>query len=129
MSAVTPPGCSPARLLVVDDEPAVREILSAMLGLCGYAVHSTGIGSDALRLLREASFDLVLLDVNMPAVSGWRVLDSLQELPDAPPVLMISDERYEAEAARRGAGFLAKPYRRSAVEAAVEAALARRSGG
>ena len=112
-----------ARLLVVDDEPAVREILAAMLTLGGFHVTSVGMGSEAIRLLGERSFDLVLLDVNMPGASGWQILDHMRTIAPVPAVLMISDERYEAEALRRGVGFLAKPYRRSAVEETVREML------
>ncbi|MCK9494534.1 MAG: response regulator [Dehalococcoidia bacterium] len=113
-----------ARLLVVDDQPAVREILAAMLTLGGYEVTAVGMGSQAIQLLGERPFDLVLVDVNMPGANGWQVLDRAQALSPAPPVLMISDERYEAEALRRGAGFLGKPYRRSVVEESVRQMLA-----
>lgn len=111
------------QLLVVDDEPAVREILSAMLSASGYEVTTVGIGSEAIRLLERRSFDLVLLDVHLPGLNGWDVLDRTRALPAPPPVLMISDERYEAEALRRGASFLAKPYRRAAVDDSVRRAL------
>ena len=109
------------RLLVVDDQPAVREILAAMLELEGYEVTSAASGIEGLALVRARRFDLVLLDVNMPGASGWSVLDHLEEIPGAPPVLMIS---YEDEAYRRGAGFLSKPYRRAAVHEAVARMLA-----
>ena len=112
------------RLLVVDDQPAVREILAAMLELEGYEVTSAASGIEGLALVRARRFDLVLLDVNMPGASGWSVLDRLEEIPGAPPVLIISDERYEDEAYRRGAGFLSKPYRRAAVHEAVARMLA-----
>jgi DNA-binding response OmpR family regulator len=111
------------RLLVVDDEPTVREILVAILDLNGFDVTSVSMGSAAIRLLGERSFDLVLLDVNMPGTSGWQVLDQMRAIAPVPHVLMISDERYEEEAHLRGVGFLAKPYRRSAVEAVVRRML------
>lgn len=112
-----------ARLLVVDDEPTVREILAAILALSGFEVTAVGVGSAALRLLGERSFDLVLLDVNLPGASGWKVLEYMRNIAPVPNVLMISDERYEAEARRRGVGFLAKPYRRPDVERVVRQML------
>lgn len=111
-------------LLVVDDQPVVREILAAMLQVEGYDVTSAASGIEGLTLLRTRRFDLILLDVNMPGASGWSVLDQLDAIAGAPPVLIISDERYEDEARRRGVGFLPKPYRRAAVHEAVARILA-----
>jgi len=112
------------RVLVVDDEPAVREILEAMLEMQGHEVTIVGLVSEALTQLRRHPFDLVLLDVNIPGGSGWEVLDVIQASRPRPPVLMISDERYQDEALRRGAaGFLAKPYHRRAVDNAVSQIL------
>ncbi len=123
MSTVDPASPRP-RLLVVDDQPAVREVLAAMLELSGYDVTSAASSAEALALLRGQRFELLLLDVNMPGGSGWSLLDHLACGPGAPPVLMISDERYEGEAKRRGVGFLSKPYRRATVDEAVARMLA-----
>lgn len=112
------------RLLVVDDEPAVREILAAMLEASGYEVVATHFVSDALRLVREESFAVALLDVHLPGSSGWTLLEAVRESSPGTRVLMISDERHRSEAARRGAdGYLAKPYTRAAVESAVRRLL------
>lgn len=113
-----------ARILVVDDQVAVREVLGAMLDLAGYEVHEASNGREAMEALASAAYDLMLLDVNLPGQSGWSVLEQVHGAAPELPVLMISDERYEEEALRRGAvAFLAKPYRRSALEDAVCAAL------
>jgi DNA-binding NtrC family response regulator len=113
-----------ARILVVDDQLAVREVLGAMLELAGYEVRQASNGREAMEVLAAAEYDLMLLDVNLPGQSGWTVLEQARTAVPGLPVLMISDERYEDEALKRGAvAFLAKPYRRSALEDAVRDAL------
>jgi DNA-binding NtrC family response regulator len=113
-----------ARILVVDDQVAVREVLGAMLELAGYDVRQASNGREAMDALASAEYDLMLLDVNLPGQSGWSVLEQARSAAPGLPVLMISDERYEDEALQRGAvAFLAKPYRRSALEDAVRDAL------
>lgn len=115
-----------AHLLVVDDQPAVREILAAMLDLAGYTVRQASNGSEAVRAMGREAFDLVLLDVHLPGNSGWEILQQLRSISPAQRVVMISDERHEDEARARGAdGFLAKPYRRTALEDTVQEILAR----
>lgn len=113
-----------AHLLVVDDQPAVREILAAMLDQAGYTVRQASNGSEAMRAMGHESFDLVLLDVHLPGNSGWDILQQVRRVSPEQRVVMISDERHQEEAQERGAdGFLAKPYRRSVLEDTVQVVL------
>ena len=61
---------SVGRILVVDDEPQIRRVMRVTLGAAGYLVADARSGEEALEKLREERFDLVLLDVNLPSISG-----------------------------------------------------------
>ncbi len=104
------------RVLVVDDEPIVREVLSRYLARDGYAVDTAEDGQAALEAFEKEPPDLILLDVMMPRMDGWEVLQRMQERHGvgAIPVLMFSgkvDEQAEREATARGArGFIGKPF-------------------
>ena len=103
-------------VLIVDDDPRVREYVRVNLEMEGYAVREAGSAEEGLAVLEEVSPDLVLLDVMMPEVDGWEMLRRLQERHGvgAIPVVMFSgkvEEQAAAEATARGAqGFLGKPF-------------------
>src|SRR5262245_42598807 len=80
------------RVLVVDDEPAIRGSLSGVLQDEGYEVEAVGDGESCLTKLAERSFDVVLLDVWLPGMDGMEALTRIQEIPfpDRPMVIMIS---------------------------------------
>ncbi len=79
-------------VLVVDDDPAARDLLRRYLGRGGYRVETAANGEDALRLARELSPDAITLDVLMPQMDGWAVLSALKEDPalESIPVSMLS---------------------------------------
>jgi len=103
-------------VLIVDDDPRLREYGRVNLEMEGYSVREAESGEDGLRVLEEATPDLVLLDVMMPGVDGWEMLQRLQERHGvgAIPVIMFSgkvDDRVADEAKSRGAqGFIGKPF-------------------
>jgi len=79
------------RLLVVDDEPTVRELLAATLRFAGFTVTSAATGAEALDAAREHTPDLVLLDVMLPDMDGFAVIRRLRDLTrPAVPVLFLS---------------------------------------
>jgi signal transduction histidine kinase/HD-like signal output (HDOD) protein/CheY-like chemotaxis protein len=89
------------RILVVDDEQHIRDILSETLREAGYVVETAPNGEEGVLKLRSASFDLILLDIRMPIHSGLDVLKLLRRNGGAPPVMIItglasSDELDEA---------------------------------
>jgi excisionase family DNA binding protein len=109
----------PARgpmVLVVDDDPQVREVVRVNLELEGYAVREAANAEEGLAALEDDAPDLILLDVMMPQVDGWEMLRRVQERHGmgSIPVVMFSgkvDEGARAEAAERGAqGFVGKPF-------------------
>src|SRR5687768_10031298 len=99
-------------VLVVEDEPALAEVIEAILGESGFTVVHAVNGLDALRVLgRRATVDLVLLDLSLPGMSGFEVLEQIRAIPRHAglPVVLMSASRpppLPAEAT----GFLAKPF-------------------
>src|SRR6476661_3526279 len=102
-------------VLIVDDE-RLREYVRVNLEMSGYTVHEAGSADDGMHVLDEVRPDLVLLDVMMPEVDGWEMLQRMHERHGVGsiPVVMFSgkvDERAAGEAAERGAqGFIGKPF-------------------
>lgn len=86
------PGDRPpeARLLVVDDEPNIRELLSASLRLAGFEVEAAADGRQALRLSEESRPDLVILDVMLPDLDGFAIADRLRAGGRRVPVLFLT---------------------------------------
>src|SRR5699024_4136061 len=79
-----------ASILVVDDEPNIRELLATSLRFAGFDVRSAPDGGTALRLAREAAPDLVLLDVMLPDMDGFTVTRRLREKGQTMPVLFLT---------------------------------------
>jgi excisionase family DNA binding protein len=104
------------RVLLVDDDEKVRELVRVNLEFEGYVVREAGSADEGLTAIEEAKPDLVLLDVMMPHVDGWEMLRRVQERygAGAIPVVMFSgklDDAAEQEAASHGAqGFIGKPF-------------------
>jgi excisionase family DNA binding protein len=103
-------------VLIVDDDPKLREYVRVNLEMEGYSVKEAGSADEGLGVLDESTPDLVLLDVMMPEVDGWEMLRRVQERDGVGgiPVIMFSgkiDEKAAAEATSRGAqGFIGKPF-------------------
>jgi len=101
-------------VLLVEDSPIQKRANEAILTRAGYLVLVAGDGEDALRLVREASPDLVLLDMILPKVSGFEVLQDLKRDPAtaAVPVIVLS-QLSEAEVAEAKAGGAAGYFEKS----------------
>ena len=103
------------RVLVVDDEPAIRQSLSGVLEDEGYAVESAESGEACLEMLPAGSYELILLDIWLPGMDGMEVLSRIQEIPfdDRPVVVVISGHgsiEAAVKATKLGAfDFLEKP--------------------
>jgi two-component system KDP operon response regulator KdpE len=119
-------------ILVVDDEAPMRRLLSSNLRASGYAVRSAADGSEALKLLEEHPFDLLLLDINIPGPNGLQVLAQARRATGV-PVIMVSGrgrERDKVEALDLGADdYLSKPFGVGELLARVNALLRRATGG
>lgn len=79
-----------ARVLVVDDEAGVRDLLGDALRVAGYNVSSAPDGMSALTSLRSAPVDLLIIDINMPVLDGFELLEQLRKKGDHTPALMLS---------------------------------------
>ena len=118
-----------SRVLVIDDSPSNRDLLCSMLRREGLIGEEAGSAEEGLRLLKEREYDLILLDLVMPGVTGY---DLLLQLKDSPrwrrlPILMISGDR-EIESAIRcievGAeDYLQKPFNRVLLKARISACI------
>jgi len=115
-------------ILVVDDEAPMRKLLSNNLKARGYSVQSAADGSEALKLIDERTFDLLLIDVNLPGPNGFQVVEAVRRDAEI-PILMLSGRRRESdvvEAFNRGADdYLSKPFGIAELLARVKALLRR----
>jgi two-component system response regulator MprA len=120
------------RILVVDDEPAVRQALARALALERYEIALAADGEQALDLLGEASYEAILLDIVMPGVSGLEVCRRLRASGDRTPVLMLTArDAIDDRVAGLDAGaddYLAKPFALRELMARVRALLRRSAG-
>jgi two-component system response regulator AtoC len=119
------------RVLVIDDDPGVRDYMEALVSRQGYQVFPAADGEEALGILETAQPDLITLDVVLPGMDGLETLKQLkQRLPDV-PVVMLSGHgqaRNIVEAMRRGASdFLRKPFEVEELELAFQKALEKRA--
>ena len=120
----------PTTLLVADDEPAIRDLLRDFFEAQGYAVVTAADGKEALAAAREASPDLVLLDVMMPWMDGFEVVRELRRGGQTPVILLTAraGEADKVEGLGLGADdYVTKPFSFHEVAARVEAVL-RRAG-
>jgi two-component system OmpR family response regulator len=118
-----------ANVLVVDDEPGVREMLTDALHLQGYKVTAVGDGFEALKELRAGVFDLVVSDINMPKVDGYEMLERMRNVGDATPVILLTARGEKADLARgfrTGADdYVTKPFGLEELSLRIEAVLRR----
>lgn len=101
-------------VMIVEDDESVREMMDIALSQAGYQVSAVSNGQSALDLLNRQRFQLVLLDVHMPRMSGLELLGAMRRMKTAPPVVMVSANT-QGETVRQAlslgcSGYLAKPF-------------------
>jgi DNA-binding NtrC family response regulator len=117
------------RVLVVDDEASIRDLLAKTLALAEYDVDTAADGSAALDRLRErrGSYNLLIADLRMPGMDGLTLIKEVKQLSPHMPIIIItgfSTESSAIEAVNLGvAGYLTKPFRVPQVLAAAAKAL------
>ncbi|MBT3602276.1 MAG: response regulator [Candidatus Latescibacteria bacterium] len=115
--ADTAPEPGDFHILVVDDEPAVREILYELITDIGYRVTAAASGQDALQILTQDRADLVITDLMMPNMNGWQLLKLIKQRFSYMPVIVltgyISEEGEEMLTNGQTDGYLVKPVDRS----------------
>jgi DNA-binding response OmpR family regulator len=116
------------QLLVVDDDEDIRALLRLILERAGYEVDEQADGRAALRAFHTGRHDLVLLDVTMPKLDGWEILERIRDLSEV-PVLMLTARDSESDRVRglrSGADdYVTKPFDRDELLARVEGLLRR----
>ncbi len=120
-------------ILVVDDEAPVREMIGDALSLAGYNTISASDGLEAINLLRSTKVDLIISDINMPKLDGFKLLENLRLKGDDTPFVLLtaSKERpHLSTGFRMGADdFIAKPFGIEELALRVAAILRRSSAG
>jgi len=113
----------PIDVLVVDDDQAIRTLWSVILRDVGLRVEEAANGFAALEILREVPVASMVLDIRMPGLDGFGVLDRLD---DPPPVILVSGDEYDVEVMARHDkihSFILKPVPPDRLITAVSAAL------
>ncbi|HET8637705.1 MAG TPA: sigma-54 dependent transcriptional regulator [Acidobacteriaceae bacterium] len=115
------------RILIIDDEAAIRESLETLLGLEGYAIETAVNGEQGLERIEENSYDLVLLDLALPGKSGLEILPLIRERHPSLPVIMITaygKVDNVVDAIRSGAqNFVQKPWDNEKLLADIRSAI------
>lgn len=116
-----------ARILIVDDEPIVREAIHDWLVDAGYSVTTARTGEEALEIVAQQDFGLVILDVRLPGKTGIRVLQEMKEMkPDIKAIIITAyaSPDMHTEATKLGAiHYLTKPIAPDQLEKLVQEAL------
>ncbi len=117
------------RILIVDDEDGMRRLLGRVLTREGYDTSTVGSGAEALRLVANERFDLVVTDIKMPEMDGLQLLENLKEYePSLPIIVMTAYGTIEnaVQALRLGAyDYIAKPFETDEIKLTVAKALER----
>ncbi len=102
-------------ILIVDDDPVLRELIERLLGKQGYLVDTASTAEEALKHLQSQSADLILTDLQMPGMDGLTLLDKIKERSSQTPVVMVTAHgsmEIVVQALRRGASdFVTKPFK------------------
>ena len=123
------------RILVIDDEQMVRDLLVTALGEVGYDVDGMQDARKALKALESEHYDLLLVDINMPGMNGMEFFHTLaiRELASAPKIIFITGSAGEPEIAdflaSTGRPVLAKPFDLGILESLVESELRAKLNG
>lgn len=117
-----------ATVFVVDNEPQIRRVLRTILSSQGYSVVEARSGDEAIEKIRQEKVDLILLDCNMPGISGIEVCAEIRRSSDTPIIMLTvrNSERDKVQALDAGADdYVVKPFGADELMARVRAALRR----
>jgi CheY-like chemotaxis protein len=116
----------PKRILVVDDDPDVRLIVALMLGAVGYEVDTVADAYDALMTTYDTHPDLILLDLMLPEMDGWEVIDAVRSNPETRelPIVAMSAKFMLLNAEGHGIqGYIRKPFDTMSILDTLDAVL------
>jgi two-component system copper resistance phosphate regulon response regulator CusR len=119
-----------ARILVIDDDPKIREVLQDGLTQMGMEIETAADGLSGLERLQAGSFDMILLDVMLPDIQGWDLLTRLRQLGIHTPVILVTardavDERIKG-LLLGGDDYVVKPFVFNELVARIQAVLRRK---
>ncbi len=115
------------RILIVDDEPKLGKVFSIKLNLAGYDVVSTTSGAEAIDLVSTQKFDLMLLDIMMPDVSGMDVLHKVREFSQIPILIFTGRDDIFQIAKKAGAnGDISKNSNPDLIVKKIEAIIGKK---
>ena len=119
---------STGRILIVDDEPQICRVMRATLCSAGYAVGDARSGEEAMEILQRENFDLVLLDVNLPGISGIQTCRKIRQWSDVSVIMLTVRHSEKDIVAALDAGaddYVTKPFRIEVLLARIRASLRR----
>jgi DNA-binding response OmpR family regulator len=111
-------------VLVIEDEEDIRQLLRTMLEREGFSVAESASGRDGVRQFHQSHPDLVILDVGLPDLDGWQVLERIRDMSDVPVLMLtaLSTERDKVRGLNAGADdYLTKPFSRVELLARIQA--------
>ena len=120
-----------AKILVIDDDTAITELMGMLLKTFGFEVITTNIGAEGIRLASEANPNVILLDLMMPDLDGWQVCKAIRQTSSVPILILsaINDPRMVASVLDVGADdFLVKPVPSGVLVANIKKLLRRNTG-
>jgi DNA-binding response OmpR family regulator len=121
-----------ATILVIEDEPDIRGLVVALIERAGMQAREASDGREGVRAFFEQRPDLVVLDIGLPELDGWQVLDRIRDLSDT-PVLMLTAEGEQVQKVRGLEGgaddYVTKPFGREELVARIHALLRRTAAG
>ncbi len=122
---------SKGTILIVDDSPLIRQVVADAFQPAGYEILTAADGSEALRVIAEARPDLIVSDILMPVMDGWRLCEEVRRVPETAgiPFIFLTTEKEvvkRVRGLRMGADdYLTKPFAREELVARAERVLAR----
>jgi DNA-binding response OmpR family regulator len=120
------------RILVVEDDARSRDLLIKYLGAKGHAVSGVDNGLGAIETARSGGLDLVLLDVNLPGLDGWGVLERLRSFSQVPVIMVTVRDAPQEKVAGLDLGaddYITKPFDLREMDARIAAVMRRYQGG
>ena len=121
----------PTKILVIDDDVAITELMSMLLKTHGFEVITTNSGSDGVNIAREKNPGVILLDLMMPDLDGWQVCKAVRKFSNVPILVLsaINDPRMVASVLDAGADdFLVKPVPSGVLVAHIRKMIRRNTG-
>lgn len=117
------------KILIIEDEKEIRNILRVYLNACGYEVEEAEDGEEGINLFYAKTFDLVLLDVMLPKKDGWSICREIKQYSSVPVIIMTArtDENDEVFGLELGADdYITKPFSNKVLVARIKTILKNR---